>query len=66
MAEKGVTRLPVVERRDGTLVGMVALSDLLTARTRILEAEQRRERTLGPGLRLRVFRRPDSPKAARA
>jgi chloride channel protein, CIC family len=66
MAEKGVTRLPVVERRDGTLVGMVALSDLLTARSRILEAEQRRERTLGPGLRPRVFGRPDSPKAARA
>jgi len=66
MAEKGVTRLPVVERRDGTLVGMVALSDLLTARSRILEAEQRRERTLGPGLRLRVFGRPDSKKASRA
>jgi CIC family chloride channel protein len=65
MAEKGVTRLPVVERRDGTLVGMVALSDLLTARSRILEAEQRRERTLGSGLRLRVFGRPDPRKAAR-
>jgi H+/Cl- antiporter ClcA len=59
MAEKGVTRLPVVER-DGTLIGMVALSDLLTARARILDAEQRRERVLGAGLRLRVFgsRRP--------
>jgi CBS domain-containing protein len=66
MAEKGVTRLPVVERRDGTLVGMVGLSDLLTARTRILEAEQRRERVLGSRLRLRVFRRPDSPRSARA
>jgi CBS domain-containing protein len=66
MAEKGVTRLPVVERRDGTLLGMVGLSDLLTARTRILEAEQRRERVLGSRLRLRVFRRPDSPKSARA
>ena len=58
MAEKGVTRLPVVERHDGTLVGMVGLSDLLTARTRVLEAEQRRERVLGAGLRLRVFGRP--------
>lgn len=57
MAEKGVTRLPVVERHDGTLVGMVGLSDLLTARTRVLEAEQRRERVLGAGLRLRVFGR---------
>ena len=58
MAEKGVTRLPVVERRDGTLMGMVGLSDLLTARTRVLEAEQRRERVLGAGLRMRVFGRP--------
>ena len=53
MAEKGVTRLPVIERRDGTLMGMVGLSDLLTARTRVLEAEQRRERVLGAGLRMR-------------
>jgi chloride channel protein, CIC family len=58
MAEKGVTRLPVVERRDGTLMGMVGLTDLLTARTRVLEAEQRRERVLGAGLRMRVFGRP--------
>jgi CBS domain-containing protein len=57
MAEKGVTRLPVVERSDGTLVGTVGLSDLLTARTRILEAEHRRERVLTPGFRLRVFGR---------
>jgi H+/Cl- antiporter ClcA len=57
MAATGVTRLPVVERRDRTLVGMVGLSDLLTARVRILEAEQRRERVLGAGLRLRVFGR---------
>jgi chloride channel protein, CIC family len=57
MAATGVTRLPVVERRDRTLMGMVGLSDLLTARVRILEAEQRRERVLGAGLRLRVFGR---------
>ena len=57
MAETGVTRLPVVERRDRTLIGMVGLSDLLTARARILEAEQRRERVLGSGLSLRVFGR---------
>ena len=60
MAEKGVTRLPIVDRRDGTLMGMVGLSDLLTARTRILEAEQRRERVLGSGLRMRVFGRSAS------
>jgi CBS domain-containing protein len=52
MAETGLTRFPVVARRDGTLVGMVGLTDLLTARARILEAEQRRERTLGTRLRL--------------
>ena len=58
MADKGVTRIPIVERRDGVLLGMVGLSDLLTARARILDAEQRRERVLGAGLRLRVFGRP--------
>ncbi len=57
MAETGVTRLPVVERRDRTLIGMIGLSDLLTARARILDAEQRRERVLGSGLGWRVFRR---------
>jgi H+/Cl- antiporter ClcA/CBS domain-containing protein len=60
MAETGVTRLPVVSRRDRTLLGMVALSDLLTARVKILEAEHRRERVLGGNLRLRVFGRPKS------
>jgi CBS domain-containing protein len=52
MAETGLTRLPVVAREDGTLVGMLALTDLLTARARILEAERRRERVLGARLRL--------------
>ena len=52
MAETQVTRLPVVSRRDNTLIGTIGLSDLLTARGRILEAERRRERVLGAGLRL--------------
>jgi CBS domain-containing protein len=51
MAETGLTRLPVVAD-DRTLVGMIALTDLLTARTRILESEQRRERVLGARFRL--------------
>jgi CBS domain containing-hemolysin-like protein len=51
MAETGLTRLPVVERQDGTFVGMLSLTDLLTARTRILDAEQRRERVIGARLR---------------
>ncbi len=45
MAGTGLTRFPVIERgRGGRLVGMIALTDLLTARTKNLEAEQRRER----------------------
>lgn len=47
MAEKGVTRMPVVERDDSRkLMGMVALEDLLRARTRTLEEERHRERVL--------------------
>ncbi|HWP59270.1 MAG TPA: CBS domain-containing protein [Candidatus Acidoferrales bacterium] len=47
MAETGKTRLPVLKRRgDRTLVGMIALRDLLRARTRHLEEERARERVL--------------------
>ena len=62
MAETGLTRLPVVERRiaereteDGVasngsagarLVGMIGLRDLLQARVRNLQEERRRERVL--------------------
>ena len=52
MAETGLTRMPVVERDNPLkLVGMIALTDLLRARTRNLEEERRRERVL----RLRLF-----------
>ena len=45
MAGSGLTRFPVVERgKGGRLVGMIALTDLLVARTKNLEAEERRER----------------------
>lgn len=45
MAETGLTRFPVVDRgAERRLVGMISLVDLLTARARNLEAEQRRER----------------------
>jgi len=47
MAETGLTRFPVVERTGKTLVGMIALTDLLKARALNLDAEQRRERVLG-------------------
>jgi chloride channel protein, CIC family len=47
MAESGLTRFPVVERGpERRLLGMVALDDLLKARARNLDAEQRRERVL--------------------
>lgn len=54
MAENDLTRLPVVESeltRD--VVGTIALEDALRARSRLLDEEQRRERTLGwrPGHR---------------
>jgi CIC family chloride channel protein len=47
MAETGLTRFPVVERGDErTLVGMIGLQDLLSARTRNLAEERDRERVL--------------------
>jgi H+/Cl- antiporter ClcA len=47
MAERGVTRMPVVNSEDDNrLAGMVSLQDLLHARTKNLEEERRRERVL--------------------
>jgi CBS domain-containing protein len=51
MAETGLTRMPVTMGKNGVLVGMLALTDLLVARTRVLEAERRRERVLSIRLR---------------
>jgi H+/Cl- antiporter ClcA/predicted transcriptional regulator len=66
MAERGVTRLPVVTReRPRTLVGMITLRDLLVARARNLDDERRRERVLQ--LRMLVprrFRRPSQTQAS--
>jgi predicted transcriptional regulator len=46
MAEKGVTRMPVVERSSRRLMGTITLEDLLVARVRSLEHERRRKRVL--------------------
>ena len=45
MAEKGFTRMPVVDRATRKFLGLISLDDLLKARARHLE-EERRERTL--------------------
>jgi chloride channel protein, CIC family len=46
MAEKGLTRMPVIDPATRKFLGLVSLNDLLKARTRHLEEERRRERTL--------------------
>jgi CBS domain-containing protein len=46
MADRGVTRMPVVERETGKFVGLISLDDLLKGRARHLEEERRRERPL--------------------
>jgi CIC family chloride channel protein len=46
MAEKGLTRMPVVDPTTRKFMGLVSLNDLLKARARHLEEERRRERTL--------------------
>jgi chloride channel protein, CIC family len=46
MAEKGLTRMPVVDRDTRKFLGLISLDDLLKARARHLEEERRRERTL--------------------
>jgi len=46
MAETGCTRMPVLERTTRRFLGLLSLNDLLKARSRHLEEERRRERTL--------------------
>jgi CIC family chloride channel protein len=46
MAEKGFTRMPVIEPGTGEFLGLIALEDLLRARGRHLEEKIRRERPL--------------------
>ena len=57
MAESGLTRLPVVDRKDRQkLLGIISLTALLHARARNLEEERRRQRVL----RLRHLFRPET------
>jgi len=46
MAENGCTRMPVVDRSTRKFLGLVSLNDLLKARSRHLEEETRRERSI--------------------
>ncbi len=46
MVEKSCTRMPVLDRATGKFLGLVSLNDLLKARSRHLEEERRRERSL--------------------
>src|SRR5712691_540077 len=46
MAEKGITRMPVVEPSTRRFLGLISLTDLLKARARHLEEERRREQVL--------------------
>ncbi len=46
MAEKQVTRMPILEPETRKFIGLIALDDLLKARARHLEEEKRREQVL--------------------
>jgi CBS domain-containing protein len=64
MAELGVTRLVAVNPADARhVVGKIALHDLLKARARHLEDEQRRERILPVEYLLPPWLRPPRPAA---
>jgi CIC family chloride channel protein len=60
MAETGLTRFPVIDRRTRSLVGMIALTDLLKARALTLDAEHRRERVFGTRIAM-PFRQRTAP-----
>jgi CIC family chloride channel protein len=66
MAEKGCTRMPVVERATRQFLGLVSLNDLLKARSRHLEEESRREQSL----KFRLFppgkRNPEGTQSSEA
>jgi len=62
IAEKAITRMPVVERETQRFLGLVSLDDLLKARTRHLEEERRREQVLNLRFFLPGGRMQDQPE----
>jgi predicted transcriptional regulator len=46
MAERGITRMPVVDGETQKLLGLVTLEDLMKARTRHVEEERHREQVI--------------------
>ena len=50
MADKGITRMPVVEQGTKRFLGLVSLEDLLKVRGWNLDEERRRERTFEAAL----------------
>ena len=67
MAETGLTSFPVVERaHPRKLLGLVSLHDLLVARVRRLQEEQRRERVLPLRLALPLGSRWQRPRPSQA
>jgi chloride channel protein, CIC family len=46
MAERGITRMPVIDGETQKLLGLVTLEDLLKARTRHVEEERHREQVI--------------------
>ena len=64
MAEKGITRMPVVERASRKFLGLVSLDDLLKARARHLEEERRREQVLNLRFFLPGGKMPDKTDTA--
>lgn len=62
MAERGVTRVPVLARgAERKLLGMLSLDDLLHARTRVLTEERDRERVIR--IKLPFQRQPEKVSA---
>jgi CIC family chloride channel protein len=54
MAERNIGRVPILNRSDGVLVGLVARRDLLRVRAKMMAEEQDRQILIGPGKQQRA------------